>query len=94
MEAVLDGFCRTSGYHWELIRNSAPNYFPKERKEVALLTSLFNELTGSDSKPYVMGGGTYARKLPNAFGYGIGSMPEREDDRASEPVCQRTRGRA
>lgn len=31
-----------------------------------------------------MGGGTYARKLPNAFGYGIGSMPEREDDRASE----------
>ena len=84
MEAVLDGFCSTSGYHWELIRNSAPNYFPKERKEVALLTSLFNELTGSDSKPYVMGGGTYARKLPNAFGYGIGSMPEREDDRASE----------
>lgn len=22
-----------------------------------------------------MGGGTYARKLPNAFGFGIGNMP-------------------
>lgn len=82
MEAVLSGFCSADGYRWERIRDSAPNYFPKERKEVACLTALFNEMTGMDAKPYVMGGGTYARKLPNAFGYGIGGMPEREDDRA------------
>ena len=82
LEAGLEEYCGRGGYKWELIRNSAPNYFPKDRKEVGLLTDLFNEITGCTAEPYVMGGGTYARKLPNAFGYGIGSMPEREGDMA------------
>ena len=63
----------------ELIRNSALNYrFEGQKRGVGLLTDLFNEITGCTVEPYVMGGGTYARKLPNAFGYGIGSMPERK----------------
>ena len=82
LEAGLEECCARGGYQWELIRDSAPNYFPKDRKEVKLLTDLFNEITGSTTEPYVMGGGTYARKLPNAFGYGIGSMPGREGDMA------------
>lgn len=65
---------------WELKRNSAPNYFPKEHPAVKLLTDLYNEITGEQAESFVMGGGTYARKLPRAFAYGIGGMGESEED--------------
>ena len=65
---------------WETERDSAPNYFPKEHPAVQLLTDLYNEITGSASESFVMGGGTYARKLPRAFAYGVGGMKESEED--------------
>ncbi len=67
---------------WELERDSAPNYFPKEHPAVEMLTNIYNEITGENKESFVMGGGTYARKLPNAFAYGIGGMTESEEDRA------------
>lgn len=65
---------------WKTERDSAPNYFPKEHPAVQLLTDLYNEITGSNSESFVMGGGTYARKLPRAFAYGVGGMKESEED--------------
>lgn len=65
---------------WELERDSAPNYFPKEHPAVVLLTDVYNKITGEAKESFVMGGGTYARKLPNAFAYGIGGMEESELD--------------
>lgn len=65
---------------WILERDSVPNYFPKEHPAVQLLTDLYNEITGSSSECFVMGGGTYARKLPRAFAYGVGGMKESEED--------------
>ena len=38
---------------------------------VKCLTDCYNRITGSDSKPYAIGGSTYASKLPNAYPYGI-----------------------
>ena len=35
---------------------------------------------GEEKESYVMGGGTYARKLPNAFAYGLGGIKESEED--------------
>ena len=60
------------------IADSKPNYFPRERKVVDVLTDVFNDLTGLKTEPYVMGGGTYARKIPNAVAYGLGGVPKRE----------------
>ncbi len=65
---------------WTTERDSAPNYFPREHPAVQLLTDLYNEITGSHSESFVMGGGTYARKLPRAFAYGVGGMEESEED--------------
>lgn len=64
------------GMGWRMIRNSAPSYFPKEHPAVALLTDLYNELTGQSRESFTMGGGTYARRLPDAFAYGVGGMAE------------------
>ena len=70
-----------NGMIWELERNSGPNYFPREHPAVDRLTALYNEITGSRKESFVMGGGTYARKLPNAFAYGVGGMQESEEDK-------------
>lgn len=62
------GFClRTT-------RLSKANYFDPNCREVRLLTQVSNEVLGRSDTPFVMSGGTYARKLPNAFAFGTG-MP-------------------
>ena len=71
----IDGSYKKAGWEMQLIRDNKPNYFPRERPEVKLLTDLFNEMTGLEKAAYVMGGGTYARKLPNAFAYGMSGIP-------------------
>lgn len=68
-EAAARGGCRV-----RLVRESGPNYFPKEHPVVEALMRAYRETTGSASEPYVMGGGTYARKLPNALGFGLGGL--------------------
>lgn len=78
---TLKTYAEKNHLRWELERNSKPNYFPKEHPAVDLLTDLFNEITGRETKSFVMGGGTYARMLPNAFAYGVGGMVESDEDR-------------
>ncbi|MBQ8637586.1 MAG: Sapep family Mn(2+)-dependent dipeptidase [Lachnospiraceae bacterium] len=77
----LGAFAQENCAFWRLERDSKPGYFPKEHPAVSFLTDLYNEWAGLDTKAFVMGGGTYARKLPNAFAYGIGGMQENEDDK-------------
>ena len=36
-----------------------------------MLCQVANSVTGSDAKPYTMGGGTYAHRLPNAYAFGM-----------------------
>ncbi len=67
---------------WKTESDSAPNYFPREHPAVELLTKLYNELSGERKESFVMGGGTYARKLPGAFAYGIGGMKESAKEEA------------
>lgn len=81
MLAGLEQAAGENGMCWELIRNSAPNYFPREHPAVDLLTDLYNQITDSRKECFVMGGGTYARKLPRAFAYGMGGMEESEKDK-------------
>ena len=71
--------CESQGCTFELDRDSKPNYFPKEHPVVGRFTEIYNQMTGSATSPYVMGGGTYARKLPHAFAFGMGmpyTLPE------------------
>ncbi len=49
----------------------AGHFIPADTELVATLMRVYNELNGSDSKPLTMGGGTYARELPNAVAFGI-----------------------
>lgn len=43
---------------------------PKDGPLVKTLMEVYNEITGSNAEPMSMGGGTYARTLPNAVAFG------------------------
>ena len=81
IEAGLKLFCGSHGCRWERTGGSGPSYFPKEHPAVDLLTGVYNEIMGLETKPFVMGGGTYAKKLPSAFAYGVGGMPKTEEEK-------------
>ena len=78
--AALSAYAEANGLTWNMKSNSKPNYFPKENPVVELLTDVYNKAMGEEKESYVMGGGTYARKLPNAFAYGLGGIKESEED--------------
>lgn len=65
------------GYDIASFSDSVPNYFPKDDPLVDALTGVYNDFTGDSKQPYIMSGGTYARQLPRALGFGIGSMQPR-----------------
>ena len=54
------------------VDDNKPNYFDKNHPAVTLLTQIYNDCTGDNKEPYTMGGGTYARKIPNAIAFGPG----------------------
>lgn len=53
-------------------RNTEPNYEDPNGGWAQFLTQVFADVTGKREEPYVMGGGTYARRIPNAVGFGPG----------------------
>lgn len=60
------------GFVIKHVRDSAPSFVDKAEPVVQKLTAICNKHLGTKLEPYVMGGGTYARKLRNAVGYGPG----------------------
>lgn len=70
--------CAENKCEFHCLRDSEPGYFPKDHPIVRALTDIHHEYTGNDTQPYVMGGGTYSRKLPNAIGFGLGGIPRHE----------------
>jgi len=78
----LGTYAAEYGAYWRLERDSKPGYFPKEHPAVSFLTDLFNEWSEQEKEAFVMGGGTYARKLPNAFAYGLSGMVETDEEKA------------
>lgn len=76
----LNEFAVPRKFHVDVERISEPSYFSREHPLVDTLTGIFNDVTGMNEKSYILPGGTYARKLPNAFAYGpeIAKTPEED----------------
>lgn len=54
-------------------KDSSPSYISPEHFFVTILMESYREVTQDhSSSAYVMGGGTYARKIPRAVGFGPG----------------------
>ena len=75
----LHAFYKERGLGIEVLRFD--DALPKDPHAplIGKLTEIYNEEKGSNLEPYTMGGGTYARKLPNAYGFGLESNLARPD---------------
>ena len=51
---------------------SKPYYVSPDDPYVVALQKVFHDVTGLDSKPFVMSGGNYAKVIPGAYSYGAG----------------------
>lgn len=85
----LEEQIRNAGAAWgfapEQLEVNGPNYFPKENQAVEILSRAYADITGDNTEPFVMGGGTYARKLPRAFAYGPGFPGEEKNPPMVQP---------
>lgn len=79
-EELAGASAAKKGFDLKVTRLSKANYFNPERQVVKCLTQCSNEVLGRQDEPFVMSGGTYARKLPNAFAFGTGMpLPRRPE---------------
>lgn len=60
------------GFHLTEVQDSAPFFISPEREEIRVLCGIADHVLGRHYEPYTMGGGTYARHVPNAVGFGPG----------------------
>lgn len=63
---------KQAGYRITAVQDSAPCYRDKKDPLVTVLMNAWTQETGQTGEPFVMGGGTYARHIPNAVAFGPG----------------------
>lgn len=80
LTAAMKQAAEDNGCTLELLQKNGPNYFDPSQPVVHALAQVFQEITGIDKQPYVLSGGTYARKLPNAVVFGMSGLPVPETD--------------
>ncbi len=66
--------CEERGIVIEDLDYSGPRYTDPEAPVTKMLLDVCHELLGEEYVPYTMGGGTHARKFPNALPYGPGGL--------------------
>ncbi len=64
--------------------DSKPLYFPLDHPLVKTVSDVYREETGDMRKPGVMGGGTYARAIPNSVAIGTGWAGDGEAHQTDE----------
>ncbi len=70
IEAKIQDALKAYGVTYERLSYSAPLYLPKDHPLVSTLTQVFSKVTGKNLEPIAIGGGTYARSLPNTVAFG------------------------
>ena len=77
--AQLEKRAQEAGMRLEGARFDPPFYIAPDSPAILALRDTYRTLTGKDDAPFTMGGGTYARRMPNAVSFGI------EDETMSYP---------
>lgn len=66
------------GWKTRTFKNNPSHAIDPEDKKVKKLTQICENVWQRHFEPYAMGGGTYARKLPNAVAYGPGILDQKK----------------
>ena len=78
VEAAMQSAAAAAGARVGRVSGHGPLFVPKTDPLVATLMDVYDKATGTKSTPISIGGGTYARSMPNvvAFGPGLPGMPQ------------------
>ena len=60
-----------AGFELEPCHASHPHHVPESSELVSKLMAVYNGITGTESKPFAIGGGTYARHLKEGVAFGM-----------------------
>lgn len=71
-ESLASQAAADKGFILKVTRQSKAIIYPSEHPALSVMMKVYNKICDEESKPFIMSGGTYARKLPNAFAYGTG----------------------
>ena len=71
MHAILAPQFEALGGHVPTAKGSKPMFINPENPIVKAMQDTYNEITNQDTKPYTIGGGTYARSFPLGVAFGI-----------------------
>lgn len=70
--AVVRGKLANAGFAYSDNTMFAPHYVPEDSFLVTTLMGIYNEMTGTDSKPICIGGGTYVHHIDGGVAFGCG----------------------
>lgn len=59
-----------TGFKIQGLINQSPLYFPKDHKLIKALSKVYEDETGQKAEPLAIGGGTYAKEMPNIVAFG------------------------
>lgn len=75
----LDAKARNLGWERLFVHDNPPSCIDPDTPVIQTLDEVCRQVLGdAGGMPYTMGGGTYARKLPNAVAYGPGSLMQQK----------------
>lgn len=66
------------GWMTKSLKNNVSHSVDPDDPKIHVMNEICNRIWGREFKPYAMGGGTYARKLPNAVAYGPGILDQKK----------------
>ncbi|WP_085829598.1 dipeptidase PepV [Clostridium massiliodielmoense] len=72
-EDMMNGLNKTlsnTGINMENMDHQEPLYFPEDNKIIKILSKVYEEQTGDKTKLLSIGGGTYAKEMPNIVAFG------------------------
>ena len=69
-QPLVEKLVENGNGHVENAEGEDPLFFPLEHPMIKAMLKAYYYVTGSDQKPITMGGGTYARDMPNIVAFG------------------------
>lgn len=70
VQAAIEAACAPYGIVVENTEDMKPIYMDKNGKVIREMLAVYRSVTGDDSEPTVIGGGTYARAMPGIVAFG------------------------
>ncbi|HLO97703.1 MAG TPA: Sapep family Mn(2+)-dependent dipeptidase [Fimbriimonas sp.] len=74
-------------WSFEVERDSPSLYFPLDHPLIKVVVEAYREATGDQKEPGTMGGGTYARAIPNTVSVGTGWLGDGDAHQTDERVA-------